>query len=142
MTQQPLHFGIIVAQFNHFITDKLLEGALETLEHRGIQKDNIEVIRVRGSFELSLAAKKMAKSKKFNALVCLGAVIRGETSHYDLVSREAASGIHSVSLEFEIPIGFGVVTAENMDQAMDRAGGKMGNKGSEAAQAALDMLRI
>ena len=85
MTQQPLHFGIIVAQFNHFITDNLLEGALETLEHRGIQKDNIEVIRVPGSFELSLAAKKMAKSKKFNALVCLGAVIRGETSHYDLV---------------------------------------------------------
>lgn len=137
-----MKFGIIVSRFNHSITDQLLEGALETLKQNDITQDQIQVIKIPGCFEMPLAAKKMAKSKSFDALICLGAVIRGETSHYDIVCQQSAQGIREVSQEFEIPIGFGVLTCENMEQALDRSGGKYGNKGVEAAQAALDMVAL
>ena len=137
-----MKIGVIVSQFNRSVTDKLLEGTLETLRRQDIAPTHIEVIKVPGCFELPLAAKKMAGLKRFDALVCLGTVIRGETSHYDLVCREAAQGIREVSQEFELPIGFGVLTCENLEQALNRAGGKYGNKGIEAAQAALDMVKL
>jgi len=137
-----LKVGIIVSRFNHFVTDQLLSGALDTLKRHGVLEEHIEVVKIPGCFEMPVTAKKMIRRGSCDAWVCLGAIIRGETSHYDLVSGECARGIRELSQEFETPIGFGVVTAENIEQAMNRAGGKAGNKGSEAALAALEMASL
>jgi 6,7-dimethyl-8-ribityllumazine synthase len=135
-------FGIIVSRFNSFIAERLLDGALDTLQRSGTADDDIEVARVPGAFEIPLMAQKMVKSGRYDAVICLGAVIRGATSHYDLVANEAAKGIAQVSLEHEIPLVFGVITTDTIEQAIERAGSKAGNKGSEAASVAIEMVNI
>ncbi len=135
-------FGIIVSRFNSFIAERLLDGALDTLQRSGTADDDIEVARVPGAFEIPLMAQKMVKSGRYDAVICLGAVIRGATSHYDLVANEAAKGIAQVSLEHEIPLVFGVITTDTIEQAIERAGSKAGNKGSESASVAIEMVNI
>lgn len=134
--------GIVVARFNEFITSKLLGGAVDTLVRHGISDDNISVAWVPGAFEIPLIAKKMAQTGNYDAVICLGAIIRGSTSHYDLVCNEAAKGIAQVSLEAGIPVMFGVITTENIEQAIERAGSKAGNKGSECAEGAIEMINL
>ena len=135
-------FGIVVSRFNSFIAERLLDGALDTLARSGAADDDIEVARVPGAFEIPLVAQKMAKSDRYDAVICLGAVIRGATSHYDLVANEAAKGIAQVSLAHDIPLVFGVITTDTIEQAIERAGSKAGNKGSEAAQVAIEMVNL
>ena len=134
--------GIVVARFNEFITSKLLGGAVDTLIRHGISDDNISVAWVPGAFEIPLIAKKMAQTGNYDAVICLGAIIRGSTSHYDLVCNEAAKGVAQVSLEAGIPVMFGVITTENIEQAIERAGSKAGNKGSECAEGAIEMINL
>lgn len=135
-------YGIIASRFNELITSKLLSGAIDTLIRHGVNESDIETVWVPGAFEIPLIAKKVAKSGKYNAVICLGAVIRGSTTHYDLVASEVAKGIAHVSLETELPVIFGVLTCENIEQAVERAGTKAGNKGSEAALAAIEMVNL
>ena len=135
-------FGIVVSRFNSFIAERLLDGALDTLARSGAADDDIEVARVPGAFEIPLVAQKMVKSDRYDAVICLGAVIRGATSHYDLVANEAAKGIAQVSLSHDIPLVFGVITTDTIEQAIERAGSKAGNKGSEAAQVAIEMVNL
>jgi len=134
--------GIVVARFNEFITSKLLGGAVDTLVRHGISDDNISVAWVPGAFEIPLIAKKMAQTGNYDAVICLGAIIGGSTSHYDLVCNEAAKGVAQVSLEAGIPVMFGVITTENIEQAIERAGSKAGNKGSECAEGAIEMINL
>ena len=134
-----LSFAIVVARFNSFITDSLYKGALESLTRHGVKDSDITVAYVPGSFELGLAAKKLAETKKFHGVIALGTVIKGATSHYDLVCSAAASSISSASLETGVPIIFGVITTDTIEQAIERAGTKAGNKGSDAALAAIEM---
>ena len=140
MTQDGIKVGIVVARFNEFITSKLLGGAKDGLVRHDVPEENIDVAWVPGAFEIPLIAKKMAKSGKYDAIICLGAVIRGATSHYDYVCNEVSKGIASVSLESEIPVMFGVVTTENIEQAIERAGTKAGNKGYDCALGAIEMI--
>ena len=135
-------FAIIVSRFNDFITDKLLNGALDALIRSGAADKDIEVIKVPGSFEIPLVAKKIAQTNRFNAIICLGAIIRGSTPHFDYVAAEVSKGIASVSLESEIPIIFGVITTDTIEQAIERAGTKAGNKGWSAAMAAVEMANL
>ncbi len=135
-------YAIIVGRFNEFIGGKLLSGAIDGLTRHGVKEDEIQVIWVPGAFEIPLAAKKLAKSKKFDAVICLGAVIRGATSHFEYVAGEVAKGIAQASLETEIPIIFGVLTTENLEQAIERAGVKSGNKGFDAATTAIEMANL
>jgi 6,7-dimethyl-8-ribityllumazine synthase len=137
-----LRVAIVVARFNQFVTQKLLEGALDALSRHGVVDDDVTVAWVPGSFELPLAAKTLARTGAYDAVVCLGAVIRGETTHYDMVAGQAASGISRAALDTEVPVIFGVLTCENMDQAIDRAGGKSGNLGHNAAVSAIEMARL
>ena len=137
-----LKFGIVVARFNEFITSKLLGGALDTLHRHETNDDDIDVAWVPGAFELPIVAKKMAESGKYDAVICLGAVIRGATSHYDLVCGESAKGIAQASLKTGIPIMFGVITTENIEQAIERAGTKAGNKGFDVATSAIEMVNL
>ena len=137
---EDVRIGIIVARFNEFITSKLLGGALDTLKRHNVPENSIDVAWVPGAFEISLIAKKMAESGKYDAVICLGAIIRGSTSHYDLVCNEAAKGIAQVSLSSGVPVMFGVITTENIEQAIERAGSKAGNKGSECAEGAIEMI--
>ena len=137
-----LKFGIIVSRFNSLITEKLLEGALDCIVRHGGSKENITVVRVPGAFEIPLIAKKMAKSKKYDAIICLGAVIRGSTPHFDYVASEVSKGIALVSLETEVPVAFGILTTDTLEQAIERAGTKMGNKGFDAALSAIEMANI
>ncbi len=137
-----LRFGIVVSQFNAFITDRLLAGALDALRRAGAAEGQIEVVRVPGSFEIPLAAKKMAKNGQFDAIVCIGCVLRGETSHYDYVASETARGIQLAQLDTGVPMGFCVLTCDTLEQAIDRAGLKGGNKGYEAGLAAIEMARL
>jgi len=139
---QGLRIAIAVARFNEFVTRRLLEGAVETLARHGVRDDDITVVWVPGSFELPVVAKTLAQSDRYDAIVCLGAVIRGETDHYDMVAGHASRGIGAVGLETGVPTIFGVLTTENMDQAINRAGGKAGNLGSSAAVAAIETARI
>ncbi|MDE6501494.1 MAG: 6,7-dimethyl-8-ribityllumazine synthase [Ruminococcus sp.] len=134
--------GIVVARFNEFITSKLLGGAVDTLRRHGVDESNINVAWVPGAFEIPLIAKKMADSGKYDAVICLGAIIRGSTSHYDLVCNETSKGIAQVSLNSNIPVMFGVITTENIEQAIERAGSKAGNKGSECAEGAIEMINL
>ena len=135
-------FCIIVARFNEFIGSKLLSGAIDELVRHGAKKENIDVIWCPGAFEIPLIAKKAAKSIKYNAIITLGAVIKGSTSHYDYVCAEVSKGVASVGLETGIPVIFGVLTTDNIEQAIERAGTKAGNKGSEAAKAAIEMANL
>jgi len=135
-------YGIIVGRFNEFIGGKLLSGAIDGLKRHGAKDEEIEIAWVPGAFEIPIAAKKMANSNKYDAIICLGAVIRGSTSHYDLVAGEATKGIAHVSLETGLPIIFGILTTENIEQAIERAGTKSGNKGYEAAVTAIEMVNL
>ena len=134
-------YAIVVARFNHFITDRLVEGCLDTLKRHDVKDEEIELVRVPGAFEIPLAAKKLAH-KDYDAVICLGAVIRGDTSHYDYVCSEVSKGIANVSLESGKPIIFGVVTTDTIEQAVQRAGTKSGNKGSDAAISAIEMANL
>ncbi|MDA3903728.1 MAG: 6,7-dimethyl-8-ribityllumazine synthase [Desulfuromusa sp.] len=135
-------FGIIVSRFNSFISDRLLEGTIDTLTRHGADGDQITMVKVPGAFELPLIAKKMADSGKYDALICLGAVIRGGTPHFEYVSSEMTKGIASVSLQYGLPIAFGVLTTDSIEQAIERAGTKAGNKGVEAAMTAIEMVNL
>ena len=139
---QGLRIALVVARFNEFITHRLLEGAQETLLSHGVRADDITVARVPGSFELPVAAKGLAGSHQFDAVVCLGTVIRGETPHFYYIAGQAASGIARASLDTGVPVIFGVLTTDNTEQAINRAGRKMGNKGIEAALAAIEMANL
>ena len=142
LVSEDIKVGIIVARFNEFITSKLLSGALDTLTRHEVKEENIQVAWVPGAFEIPLIASKMAESGKYDAVICLGAVIRGSTSHYDYVCNEVSKGIASVSLKSAIPVMFGVLTTENIEQAIERAGSKAGNKGSECAEGAIEMVNL
>ncbi len=135
-------FGIIVARFNSFICEKLLEGALDSLLRSGASDTDIDVVRVPGAFEIPLIAKKMATSQKYDAIICLGVVIRGATPHFDVVVNEVSKGSAQVGLETEVPVIFGVLTTETIEQAIERSGTKAGNKGSEVAVAAIEMADL
>lgn len=137
-----LKIAIVVARFNEFITSKLLGGALDVMKRHEVADEDIAVAWVPGSFEIPLVAKKMAESKKFDAVICLGAVIRGATSHYDYVCNEVSKGVAQVGLSTGVPTIFGVVTTENIQQAIERAGTKAGNKGSDAAISAIEMANL
>ena len=136
-----LKVGIVVSRFNVFITEHLLTGAINELTSHGVNGSDIEVIRVPGAFEIPLAAKKICSRGK-DVIICLGAVIRGDTPHFDYVATEAARGVAAVSMETDIPIMFGVLTSDNIEQAEDRAGGKCGNKGADAALAAIEIATL
>ncbi len=135
-------FCIIVARFNEFISSKLLSGAIDELRRHGVKDDNIDVMWVPGAFEIPLIAKKTAKTGKYSAIITLGAVIRGTTSHYDYVCAEVSKGVASVGLDTGLPVIFGVLTCENIEQAIERAGTKAGNKGSDAAKSAIEMANL
>lgn len=137
-----LQVGIVVARFNDFVTRQLLTGALETLDRHGVRDADLSVAWVPGAFELPIVAKAMAETGRYDAVICLGAVLRGETDHYEMVAGQSASGIASVGLSTGVPAIFGVLTADNMDQAVNRAGGKSGNIGSNAAAAAVETARL
>lgn len=135
-------FCIVISRFNDFIGSRLLDGAVDELKRHGVKADNIDVVKVPGSFEIPLAALKFAKSGRYNAIITLGAVIKGSTAHFEYVSAEVSKGIAQVGLQCEIPVIFGVLTTENIEQAIERAGTKAGNKGSEAAKAAIEMANL
>lgn len=139
---KDVKIGIVAARFNEFITSKLLSGALDALKRHDIADENIDVAWVPGAFEIPLIAKKMAASKKYDAVICLGAVIRGSTTHYDYVCSEVSKGIAHISLDSEIPVMFGVLTTENIEQAIERAGTKAGNKGYDVAMGAIEMINL
>ncbi len=139
---QNLRIAIVTARFNDFITERLLGGAHDCLLRHGVSADAIDSVRVPGAFELPLTALKLAQTGKYQAVICLGAVIRGETTHYDYVCNEAAKGIATAALQTGVPVVFGVVTTENTEQAIARAGGKSGNKGWDAAMTALEMANL
>lgn len=142
LVSSGIKVGIVVARFNEFITSKLLSGTMDGLLRHNVQEEDIQVAWVPGAFEIPLIASKMAKSGKYDAVICLGAVIRGSTSHYDYVCNEVSKGIAAVSLETGIPVMFGVLTTENIEQAIERAGSKAGNKGSECAEGAIEMVNL
>ncbi|MDP2942061.1 MAG: 6,7-dimethyl-8-ribityllumazine synthase [Candidatus Omnitrophota bacterium] len=135
-------FGIVVSRFNDFISKRLVEGAVDTLLRHGVKDNEIEMVWVPGSFEIPVVANKLAKSKKFDAVICLGAVIKGSTPHFEYVASEAAKGVAKVSLDTGLPVIFGVITAENLEQAIERAGTKDGNKGRDAALSAIEMANL
>ncbi len=135
-------FAIVISRFNSFIGERLLAGALDALERNGAQPDDIAVVWVPGSFEIPLAAKRLALSKKYDAIICLGALLRGETPHFDYISSTVTRGISGASLESGIPVIYGVLTCNTVEQAIDRAGLKSGNKGFEAAMAAVEMVQV
>lgn len=142
ITAKGAKFGIVVSRFNEFITTKLLGGALDTLHRHEAKESDIDVAWAPGAFEIPLAAKKMAESGKYDAIICLGAVIRGATSHYDYVCNEVSKGVAQVGLQSGVPVIFGVVTTENIEQAIERAGTKAGNKGVDGAMAAMEMVNL
>lgn len=137
-----LRFAVVASRFNEFIVERLLDAAVGTLVKHGAEPGDIEVVRVPGAFEIPLALKRMAASRKHDALIALGCVIRGATAHFDYVAGEAASGIGRVALEHEIPIGFGLLTVDTIEQAVERAGTKGGNKGADAALTAIEMASL
>lgn len=135
-------FCIILSRFNDFIGSKLLDGAIDELKRHGVSEENIEIAKVPGAFEIPITAMKLAKTGKYNAIITLGAVIKGATAHFDYVSAEVSKGIAQVSLQTGVPVIFGVLTTENIEQAIERAGTKAGNKGSEAAKSAIEMANL
>jgi len=139
---EGLKFGIVVSRFNEFVTKRLLEGALDALGRHGAKEEEIAVIRVPGTFEVPLAAQKMASSGKYDAVICLGALIRGATPHFEYIAAEVTKGIAQVGLSTGVPTIFGVITADTIEQAIERAGTKIGNKGFDAAEAAIEMANL
>jgi 6,7-dimethyl-8-ribityllumazine synthase len=137
-----LRFGIVVSRFNGFVTDLLLQGALDALGQSGADLKRVDVVKVPGAWELSIALQTLGQMKKYDAFICLGAVIRGDTPHFDYVAGEAARGMASASAKFDVPVANGVLTTNTVDQATDRAGGKEGNKGFEAAMTAIEMANL
>ena len=135
-------FAIVVSRFNDFITTKLVDGALDALHRSGAATDNIDIVKVPGAFEIPLVAKKLAAKKRYNAVICLGAVIRGATPHFDYVSAEVSKGIAQAGMESGVPIIFGILTTDSLEQAIERAGTKSGNKGWDAAQSAIEMANL
>ena len=142
LVSKEIRVGIVVARFNEFITSKLLGGAMDGLLRHNVAEDDIHVAWVPGAFEIPLVASKMAKSGKYDAVICLGAFIRGATSHYDYVCNEVSKGVASISLENDIPVMFGVLTTDNIEQAIERAGSKAGNKGYDCALGAIEMVNL
>lgn len=142
LTARDLRFGIVVTRFNEFVVEPLLRGALDALKRHGATEKQIEIVRVPGAFDMPIVVRKLAMSRRYEALVALGAVIRGQTPHFDYVAGECASGLARIALESGVPVGFGVLTTDTMEQAVDRAGGKAGNKGADAALAALEMANL
>jgi len=134
--------AIVAARFNHLITGRLLEGAVNTLLRHGAADDKLTIVHVPGSFEIPLVADRLAKSGKYAAVICLGAVIQGQTTHHDYINHQVAAGLREASLQSGVPVTFGVLTCQTMEQAIDRAGGKAGNKGNEAALAAIEMISV
>ena len=139
---KELKFGLVVSRFNEFITKKLLEGAQDALLRHGVNQEDIEVAWVPGSFEIPLIAKKLAQTKRYDAVICLGAVVRGGTPHFEYIAAEVTKGIAKVGLETGLPVTYGVITADTLEQAIERAGTKMGNKGFEAAVNAIEMANL
>lgn len=137
-----LKFAIVVAQFNSFITDRLLSGALDALRRSGGNGDDVEVVRVPGSWEMPVVARALAETKRFDGIICLGCVVRGETAHFDYVAGEAAKGLGQVAAQTGTPVAFGVLTTNTVEQAIDRAGAKSGNKGFDAAMTAVEMANL
>lgn len=142
VSENGIKVGIVAARFNEFITSKLVGGALDGLKRENVKDEDIDVAWVPGAFEIPLIASKMAKSRKYDAIICVGAVIRGSTSHYDYVCSEVSKGIAQVSLANDIPVMFGVLTTDTIEQAVERAGTKAGNKGFECAQGAIEMVNL
>jgi 6,7-dimethyl-8-ribityllumazine synthase len=142
LSGKGLKIGIVAARFNDFITSRLLDGALDGLQRHGVAEGDIEIVKVPGAYEIPLAAKMLAQTKKYNAVICLGAVIRGATPHFEYVSAEVSKGVASVSMESGLPVIFGVLTTDTIEQAIERAGTKSGNKGWDAALAAIEMANV
>jgi 6,7-dimethyl-8-ribityllumazine synthase len=139
---RDLRFALVVSRFNDFVVEPLVRGAVDALRRHGATEKQIEIVRVPGAFDIPVVARKLAQSRRYEALVALGAVIRGQTPHFDYVAGECASGLARIALESGVPIGFGVLTTDTVEQAVDRAGGKAGNKGTDAALAALEMANL
>jgi 6,7-dimethyl-8-ribityllumazine synthase len=142
LNAKGMKFGVVVSRFNNLVTDRLLEGALEGLKSHGADDENIEIVRVPGAFEIPLLAEKMAATGRYDALVCLGAVIRGDTPHFEYISDAVTRGIGQVILKHRVPVSFGVLTTNNVEQALERAGSKTENKGFEAALTAIEMASL
>ena len=142
LSAEGLRVALIVSRFNSFVTERLLEGALDTLRRHGAADDALVVLRVPGAFEIPLAAKRVAMDGEFDAVVCLGAVIRGSTPHFDYISAEVTKGVASIALEADCPVAFGVLTTDTLEQAIERAGSKAGNKGTEAALSVIEMANL
>ena len=137
-----LRFGIVISRFNEFITSKLLDGCLDALKRHDADEKNLDIVWVPGAFEIPFAANKLASSKKYDAVICLGAVIKGDTPHFDYIAAEVTKGIASTGLKTGVPVVFGVITTDNLEQAIERAGTKSGNKGAEAAMTAIEMANL
>ncbi|MFC1532077.1 6,7-dimethyl-8-ribityllumazine synthase [Thermodesulfobacteriota bacterium] len=142
LSAEGFSFAIIVGRFNDFISSKLVEGAMDALKRHGVDEEQVSLIKVPGAFEIPIAAKKLAGGNKYDAIICLGAVIRGSTPHFDYIAAEVAKGVASVALDSSIPVTFGVLTTDNLEQAIERAGSKIGNKGWDAAVAAMEMVNL
>jgi 6,7-dimethyl-8-ribityllumazine synthase len=139
---RDLRFAILASRFNEFVVDRLVQGALDLLRRHGVSEKQIDIVRVPGAFDMPVVARKLAVSRRYDAIVALGAVIRGETAHFDYVAGECAAGLARVSSDTGIPVAFGVLTTENTEQAIDRAGGKAGNKGADAAASAIELVNL
>lgn len=137
-----LRFGVVVSRVNEFITSRLLDGALDALTRSGVQSDDVEIVRVPGSFEIPITVKKMAQMRRYDAIICLGALIKGETPHFDYLSAAVTQGVAQAALESGIPLSFGILTTNSLEQAIERAGAKQGNKGWEAAVTAIEMANL
>ncbi|MCS7192365.1 MAG: 6,7-dimethyl-8-ribityllumazine synthase [Armatimonadetes bacterium] len=142
ITAKDLKFAIVISRYNSLVTQRLLDGALDALRRHGVNENSIVIAWTPGSFEIPLVAQKFAKSGKFDAVICLGCIIRGETPHFEYVANETAKGIAQVMLDTEVPIAFGIVTADNLEQALERAGAKAGNRGFDAAMTAMEMANL
>ncbi len=142
ISAEGLRFAVIVSRFNDFISSKLVEGAMDALKRHGGKEDQVSLVKVPGSFEIPIVAKRLAETGEYDGIICLGAVIRGGTPHFDYVAAEVSKGIAAVALETKIPVTFGVLTTDNLEQAIERAGSKSGNKGWDAAMAAMEMANL
>jgi len=142
LSAKGLRFGIVISRFNEFITSKLLDGCLDALQRHDADEKNLDIVWVPGSFEIPFAANKFASSKKYDAVICLGAVIKGDTPHFDYIAAEVTKGIAAAGLKTGVPVVFGVITTDNLEQAIERAGTKSGNKGADAAMTAIEMANL
>lgn len=142
LSGEGIRFGIVVSRFNSFITERLQDGAIDALVRHGVKENDIDIAKVPGAFEIPFVARQMAKSKKVNAIICLGTIIRGDTPHFEYIAAEVSKGIAAVAMESDIPVIFGILTTESIEQAIERAGTKAGNKGWDAALAGLEMVNL